>query len=113
MKYFLDTEFLDDGKKLDLISIAIVSEEGREFYAEVDPMDFDYSTCTDWLKENVIPHLFHVSHSNKIEGNKFIRDGGVGGLLTRTKIASEILRFLRQDSAIEFWGYFADYDWVI
>lgn len=33
MKYFLDTEFHEDGKTIDLISIGIVAEDGREYYA--------------------------------------------------------------------------------
>lgn len=33
MKYFLDTEFIEDGVTIDLISIGIVSDDGREFYA--------------------------------------------------------------------------------
>jgi hypothetical protein len=32
MKYFLDTEFIEDGKTIDLISIALVAEDGREIY---------------------------------------------------------------------------------
>ena len=33
MKYFYDTEFLEDGHTFDLISIGIVAEDGREYYA--------------------------------------------------------------------------------
>ena len=33
VKYFFDTEFYEDGKTIDLISIGIVAEDGREFYA--------------------------------------------------------------------------------
>jgi hypothetical protein len=30
MRYWLDTEFIEDGKTIDLISIGIVAEDGRE-----------------------------------------------------------------------------------
>src|SRR4051812_11038169 len=33
MKYFYDTEFLEDGQTIELISIGIVAEDGREYYA--------------------------------------------------------------------------------
>lgn len=33
MRYFFDTEFHEDGQTIDLISIGIVAEDGREFYA--------------------------------------------------------------------------------
>lgn len=34
MKYFIDTEFVDDGHTIDLISIGIVAEDGRELYLQ-------------------------------------------------------------------------------
>lgn len=33
MRYFFDTEFYEDGKTIDLVSIGIVAEDGRELYA--------------------------------------------------------------------------------
>jgi trehalose-6-phosphatase len=33
-RFFLDTEFIEDDKTIDLISIGIVSEHGAEFYRE-------------------------------------------------------------------------------
>lgn len=33
MKYFFDTEFIEDGRTIDLVSIGIVCEDGREYYA--------------------------------------------------------------------------------
>ena len=34
MRYFLDTEFIEDGKTIDLLSIGIVAEDGRELYLQ-------------------------------------------------------------------------------
>ena len=33
MRYFYDTEFIEDGSTIELVSIGIVAEDGREFYA--------------------------------------------------------------------------------
>ena len=33
MKYFYDTEFIEDGSTIELISIGVVAEDGREYYA--------------------------------------------------------------------------------
>jgi len=33
MRYWYDTEFIEDGSTIDLISIGIVAEDGREYYA--------------------------------------------------------------------------------
>ena len=49
MKYFLDTEFIEDGKTIDLISIGIVAEDGREYYAINSECDFP--KANDWIKE--------------------------------------------------------------
>ncbi len=112
MRYFLDSEFHEDGTIIDLISIGIVAEDGREFYAE--NADCDLSRCNDWVKENVIPHLWR-NKENRPTGNAWTRDGGRGGLLTRQQIATEI-QILMNPSEYgkpEIWGYYADYDWVV
>jgi hypothetical protein len=91
MKYWFDTEFIEDGKTIDLISIGIVCEDGRERYYE--SFECDHSRASPWVKENVLPHLL-----------------GGGCLLTREQIARRIVDFV--GPAPEFWAYYADYDWV-
>lgn len=110
MNYFFDTEFIEDGRTIDLLSIGIVSEDGREFYAEVDQRDVDYEHAGPWVKENVIKHLWN-RQNDKSEFNGWSRDGGTGGVLRRTEIANEIIRFVGQNPV--FWSYYADYDWVV
>ncbi|MBC8641572.1 3'-5' exoribonuclease [Caballeronia sp. EK] len=53
-RYFLDTEFTDflDCK---LISLAIVGEDGREFYGERS--DFPRETCSEFVRAAVLPQL--------------------------------------------------------
>lgn len=96
MKYFFDTEFAETGGRklptIDLISIAIVSEDGREFYAESS--EFDEANCNDWVKANVLPLL----------GPPELR-------LTRVQIRERILGFVGPDPV--FWAYYASYDWVV
>lgn len=55
MKYFFDTEFIEDGRTIDLISIGIVCEDGRKYYAINKECDF--SKANQWVKENVLIHL--------------------------------------------------------
>ena len=111
MIYTLDTEFIEDGKTIELISIGIVAEDGREFYAEVPKLD--WSNASQWVMDNVRPNLWHLkSEAEKIPFNKWIRDGGVGGLLSRNAIRHEIREFIDRNQSIEFWSYYGDYDWV-
>lgn len=66
MLIFLDTEFTDF-VDCDLISIGLVDELGREFYAELT--DYRQEACSDFVNEVVRPLLKH--HKGRIEGNKF------------------------------------------
>jgi hypothetical protein len=54
MLVFLDTEFTDFVRP-DLISLALVSEDGREFYAE--RTDYHRDACSDFVRETVLPLL--------------------------------------------------------
>ncbi|WP_061170219.1 hypothetical protein [Caballeronia hypogeia] len=56
IRYFLDTEFTDFDVR-QLISIAIVGEDRREFYAECS--DFDRVHCSDFVRATVLPQLGH------------------------------------------------------
>lgn len=55
MRYFYDTEFIEDGETIDLISIGVVAEDGREFYAV--SKEFDASQAGDWVRRNVLNQL--------------------------------------------------------
>ncbi len=110
MRYYLDTEFIEDGRTIDLISIGIVSEDGRELYFQNAECDFDLAT--DWVKVNVLPHL---------EGDWKTKTGS-DRWKTRQAIAISITRWLgwlpgeihfEEGWKPEFWGYYADYDWVV
>ena len=52
MKYFLDTEFIEDGKTIDLISIGIVAEDNRSLY--LINSECDWSKASPWVLENVL-----------------------------------------------------------
>lgn len=93
MKYFLDTEFAEKPCTIELISLGIVAEDGREFYAE--NLNFDPDNANQWVKDNVLTHLI---------GDKYA--------IPRRFIKSLVLEFIGDDKP-EFWGYYADYDWVV
>ncbi|MEC5218690.1 hypothetical protein RCH09_003664 [Actimicrobium sp. GrIS 1.19] len=54
MKIFIDTEFTDP-IDIDLISIGLVAEDGREFYGERD--DFDVGLANTFVRAFVLPLL--------------------------------------------------------
>ncbi|WP_293603783.1 3'-5' exoribonuclease [Polaromonas sp. UBA4122] len=57
MLVFLDTEFTAFVRP-DLISIGLVAEDGREFYAE--RTDYYTTQCSDFVRETVLPLLGRV-----------------------------------------------------
>lgn len=57
MRYCYDSEFLEDGQTIALISIGIVCEDGREYYAVNSDMPIGRILKHDWLMTNVVPHL--------------------------------------------------------
>lgn len=95
MRYFFDTEFLEDGRTIELISIGIVAEDGREYYAEADLSLPVYLRVTEhkWLMANVWPHLTHYPKP-------------------LTQIAEEVRTFITGNRP-EFWAYMGAYDWVV
>ena len=92
-RFWFDTEFYEDGERINLISIGIVAEDGREYYAETDHAH-QLASVNDWLRANVYPHL---------------SDGSA--CRPRKQIADEIVAFC--GDCPEFWAYYADYDWVV
>lgn len=148
MKYFFDTEFIEGFRKplfgkrshfIELISIGIVCEDGREYYAvsnEFNPKDAD-----DWVRENVIDKIeaelfqqqpvFAKSHFN-FSLKELLKQYGK----SNKQIAEDICLFCYPDAGKEFghakgeflsrskqygwngeqpefYAYYADYDWVL
>lgn len=91
MRVWFDTEFIEDGRTIDLISIGAVADDGREYYAEV--AECDHSRAVPWVRDNVLAHL---------QGGDARR--------SRAQIASDLRTFMGEKP--EVWAYFADYDWV-
>lgn len=68
MKIFLDTEFTNfPDDECDLISIGLVDENGRTFYAELT--DYRQEACSDFVKAVVLPLL--KRHKDTVVGNKY------------------------------------------
>lgn len=89
-RIWFDTEFIEDGKTIDLISIGSVRDDGAELYRENGACRL--SRASPWVRENVVPRLTHAG-------------------VTRKTIARDIIEFA--GTKPEFWGYYADYDWVV
>jgi hypothetical protein len=92
MRYYLDTEFIDVGYELRPLSIGLVSDDGREYYAQW--FDTDSREAEEWVRQHVLPLFDNVSWRY---GNE---------------IKTEILAFIGTNIP-EFWGYDPGNDWKI
>lgn len=108
MRYWLDTEFTEDGRTIELLSIGIVAEDGRELYAE--NAQADLSKANDFVKEHVLPQLVHHGHGEHVSWTDYPTM-----VATRAGIARAVQDFCSPETygKPEFWGYYADYDWVV
>lgn len=114
-RYWFDTEFIEDGATIELLSIGVVCEDGRQFYAE--SADADWSQANEWVIANVLPHLHLAGWTPSfIEGVPPMpdQDRGHRDVMHRAEIAGELLKFVNHGQhRPEFWAYYGDYDWVV
>ncbi len=98
MRYFYDTEFIDDGRTIELISIGVVAEDGREYYAV--STEFDPERAGSWVRSNVLPKL-------PPPASQLWRP--------RAGIRSDLETFFDIDGAepIELWAWVGAYDHVV
>lgn len=61
MKLFLDCEFTQLNQSTKLISLALVSEGGDEFYVELTDT-YQVGDCSDFVIQNVLPQLNLAAH---------------------------------------------------
>ena len=99
-RYFYDCEFIEDGRTIDLVSIGVVDEHGREFYAI--STQFDDSRALPWVRRNVLDKL-------PSPGDKAWR--------SREQIRDDLYEFLMEplrgrDEQLELWAWYAAYDHV-
>src|SRR6478672_6884867 len=99
-RYFYDCEFIEAGRTIDLVSIGVVDELGREFYAI--STEFDARAAVPWVRRNVLDRL-------PSPGNPAWR--------SRERIRSELYDFLvepirKQPAELELWAWYAAYDHV-
>ena len=161
MKYFFDTEFFEGFHKplfgknrhfIDLISIGMVAEDGREYYAISNEFDLKviWHNKDPWVKDNVLKKIHAELCQKQSTYTKTHFYGlfapftlaGMQNLIkwhgkSNKQIANDIRHFVYspalkdfpsvsvfygldgsvdcwlEENSIEFYGYYADYDWVL
>jgi hypothetical protein len=109
MKYFYDTEFIEDGTTIDLISIGVVADNGREFYAI--STEFNPKKASQWVKDNVLVHLpeRNVNLTDPFVSPRIKEESQAW--MSCAEIMKRLFHFIGDDKP-EFWGYYSAYDHV-
>jgi hypothetical protein len=106
-KIFFDTEFTGLHQNTTLISIGLVSECGKTFYAEFN--DYDFKQVDDLLKENVINNLQYNGIFQKLDETK----NSISYKSTTENIKEKLTTWLEQFGEVEIWSDCLSYDWVL
>lgn len=154
MRYFFDTEFIEGAQPqtflgfkagmskptIDLISIGIVAEDGREYYAISKDFNLNHAWNDEWIRTNVLLPIYtdcvsgdarNSIHFTKSSFRRIVNNIGKHN----SEIAYDILKFVYQvdgkewigssdelynylmeldpQEKPEFWAYYCNYDWVV
>jgi 3'-5' exoribonuclease-like protein len=113
MKIYYDTEFLEDGETIALISIGMVTEDGREYYAVNREMPVRRIRKSPWLMENVVPSLPKGSGDMRNHmSSRWLFHYGDPLVKRRATIAREVAAFIQETPDAELWAWYAAYDHV-
>ena len=95
-RYFYDCEFIEDGTTIELVSVGVVDEQGREFYAI--SRQFDPMRAGPWVRRNVLDKLPPMSDP---------------AWRSRLAIREAFLEFVTAgEGPVELWAWYAAYDHV-
>ena len=96
MRFFYDSEFIEDGLTIDLVSIGVVDENGREFYAV--STEFNPDKAGPWVREHVLAKLPPPANQAWCD---------------RATLRGRLMKFLSpHGEKVELWAWFAAYDHV-
>lgn len=111
IKIYYDTEFLENGSTIRLISIGMVREDGKGLYR----VNFDYGLMKDiylhpWLRQNVAPSL---PYQMTEDGVALIHGHlDYDSVKHKDEIAEDVKRFVLDTPNPELWAYYSAYDHV-
>lgn len=108
MKVFFDTEFTGLHQNTSLISIGLIAEDGRTFYAEL--IDYDQHQVDEWLQKNVINNL--IVHPDR-KHYYLVTDNDAIYKDNSATIKDRLEDWLSQFEEVEMWSDCLSYDWVL
>lgn len=107
MKIFFDTEFTGLHQNTTLVSIGLVSEDNKRFYAELTDFNWDDVHKNKWLLENVVNKLYFRQHDSD---RKYIPGYHVGA---KSDVARMLKNWLLQFDEVQLVSDVCHYGFVL
>lgn len=114
-RIFYDAEFIEDGRTIELISIGMVTDTGREYYAVNRDMPIRRIRGHQWLMDNVVPHLPKGAGDLRNSfSERWLFHYGDPVVKRRQIIAREVAAFILDAGPdVELWAWYGAYDHVV
>lgn len=113
MRIFYDTEFLEDGRTIELISIGMIREDGKELYAVNADMPWSRIVRNDWLLANVVASLPTIRHDGIRPFRRPILDRSHPAVKPSGQIADDVNDFILAEPDPQLWAWYGAYDHVV
>lgn len=118
-----DLEFLEDGRTIELISIGMVCDDGREYYAVNAALVARWGSGRrlrrriqkhKWLMENVVPHLPQPHGDWRLHmPQSWLFNYWDPAVKPHERIADEVAEFIRAAGPdVQLWANYGAYDHV-
>lgn len=107
-KLYFDTEFSGLYKNTELISIGIISDDGRAFYGEIT--DFNKDKIDEWINRNVLANTIEYGNINILDICEREDDYYVG---TKSDISGYLRDWLKQFDDVQLVSDVCHYDMAL
>jgi 3'-5' exoribonuclease Rv2179c-like domain len=112
VRIFYDWEFIEDGRTIDPVSVGMVTDDGREYYAVNSDFNQRRFRKSRWLMENVLPGLPQLHGEARLHYPKVLIDRHHPAVKPRGEIAHEVRDFILSTTDPELWAWYAAFDHV-
>lgn len=116
-RIYYDTEFIDDGNTIELISIGMINEFGEEYYGINENLSLSRLLDQPWHMENTVPSLpIRTVGDNKIGWVPEHPDSKL--IKPKVAIRDDVFDFIVRTATlgktpVELWAWYGAYDHVV
>jgi hypothetical protein len=112
-RIYYDTEFIEDGTTIELVSIGMVREDGLAYYAVSNDLGMlNRVAVHPWLAANVLPHLPVVYSEHKFAPSWDTEHPEFDAVRPVARIAQEVRDFITFSGDPQLNAWYAAYDHV-